>query len=150
MSLQTTPSERQPPKRTADRRINGKLKAGLDLMVWEGLTYQDAAAKADLTVRAMRLALDRPHVLAYLKAERMVLHASMSGWADFRMRELAAQNKNMAAAVSATKELRGFSDQEHSAGAQRHAPGLVVQIITAAPTPPTIDLVRNTCDDENS
>lgn len=147
MSLQTTDSDRKPPAR---QRLSAKLTAALDAMVWDGLTFANAARTVNMNAFAMRKALERSHVQAYLRQQRQVFRESLSTRGLTRLVELSEQNDNLTAAVSATRTLMSESDQEHSAGAQRHAPGLVVQIITAAPTPPTIDLVRNTCDDENS
>lgn len=128
MSLQTADSDRKTPTR---QRLGAKLKAALDSMVWDGLPYADAARKANLTTYAMRCALDRSHVQAYLRSQRQVFRASLVDEATFRMRALSRQDENKAAAFSATSKLMSESDQEHSAGAQRHAPGLVVQIINS-------------------
>ena len=51
----------------------------MDDMTWNGTPWDQAALKANLTVRAMRLALKRPPVLKYLRAERGALLASASG-----------------------------------------------------------------------
>jgi hypothetical protein len=111
------------------QRLGAKLRDALDAMVWDGLPFNEAARKANLSVRAMRLALERPHVAAYLRTQRQVFRASLSTEATFRMRELSRQDENKAAAFSATSKLMSEADQEVNSSTQRHAPGLVVQII---------------------
>lgn len=132
MILQTADSDRKTPTR---QRLGAKLKAALDSMVWDGLPYADAARKANLTTYAMRCALDRSHVQAYLRSQRQVFRECLSTRGLTRLVELSEQNANLTAAVSATRTLMSESDQEHSAGAQRHAPGLVVQIINSHALP---------------
>lgn len=131
MSMEVTISSPKPPAR---QRLSAKLTAALDAMVWNGLTFAHAARNANMTAFAMRKALEKPHVQAYLRAQRQVFRASLTDHATFRMLELSDQNDNLTAAVAATRTLLNESDQEHSAGPQRHAPGLVVQIINTAPT----------------
>lgn len=130
MSIQTTDSE---PKTPLRQRLGAKLKAALDSMVWDGLPYAEAARKANLTTYAMRCALDRSHVQAYLRSQRQVFRASLTDRATFRMVELSEQDDNRAAAFSATSKLMNEHDQQVSSGNQRHAPGLVVQIINSVP-----------------
>lgn len=136
MSLQdnTAPPQHidkpRPEKRT--NWIGAKVRAALDDMVYDGLTWEQAAIKAGLTLQAMRMALRRPQVQSYLRAERQVLRASLSCRAEFRMVELSEQNDNLAAAVTATKAVRGEQDQDDSAAQHRATPGLTI-VITGAP-----------------
>lgn len=126
MSLQTTPSDRKPPAR---QRLSAKLTAALDAMVWDGMSFVQAARVANMNAAAMRNALERNHVQAYLRQQRQVFRECLSTRGLTRLVELSEQNDNLTAAVSATRTLLNEADQEHSSGTQRHAPGLVVQII---------------------
>src|SRR5258708_28610283 len=73
-----TTQQRAAIGKSARNGVSGKLKTALDDMTWNGTAWEHAARKANLTVRAMRMALKRPHVLRYLRAERGVLLASIS------------------------------------------------------------------------
>lgn len=128
MSLTETPAAPRPAAKRTTKRIGTKVKAALDAMVWDGLTWQDAARKANLSLQSMRMALRAQHVITYLRNERDVLRTSLSTRANFRMVELSEQDGNRAAAVSATKELMYLEDQSHSAGTQRQSPGLTIII----------------------
>ena len=128
MSLQIPDRPAKPP---AKQRLSAKLQAALDAMVWEGMTYGDAARKAGISIQTMRSALSRSHVIGYLNKEKQVFRESLSTRALTRAVELSEQNDNLTAAVAMTRTLLNESDQEHSSGNQRHAPGLVVQIINS-------------------
>lgn len=78
-------------------------------------------------------ALQRPHVLAFVRSQRDVLRTSLSGAAIFRMRELSMQDDNRAAAVTATAKLMSEDDQQVAAGSRQSIPGLVVIIETGQP-----------------
>jgi hypothetical protein len=132
MSMEMTTSPPKPPIR---QRLSAKLQQALDAMVWEGLSFAEAARSANMNAASMRKALERNHVQAYLRQQRQVFRASLVDEATFRMRALSRQDENKAAAFSATSKLMSESDQEHSSSNQRHAPGLVVQIINSHALP---------------
>jgi hypothetical protein len=90
-------------------RVTGKLKAVCDAMVWEGLRWDTAALKLNFRTRSMRLAMQRPHVLRYIAAQRRVLLAQSSGQNLHRLGELRDQNSNPAAAVQAARALEGLA-----------------------------------------
>jgi hypothetical protein len=73
-----TTQQRAAIGKTAPNGVSGRLKTALDDMIENGTPWEQAAVKANLTVRAMRLALKRPVVLKYLRQERHVLLARMS------------------------------------------------------------------------
>ena len=92
--------------------VSGRLKLALDDMTWNGTAWEEAARKANLTVRAMRLALKRPHVLKYLRAERGVLLATASGQNLKALATLRDQTENRAAAVQAARTLEGLATEQ--------------------------------------
>lgn len=118
-------------------RVVGKLKTALDLMVWgdkDGipLDYDVAARTANLTVRSMRRALERPHVRAYLRGQRDVFRASISSRVIFRLDELSRQNVNMNAAVGASRAILQLEDEEvQQRRGSVSSPGLVIQIVSS-------------------
>lgn len=91
--------------------VSGRLKAALDDMTWNGTPWDEAARKANLTVRAMRLALQRPHVLKYLRAQRGVLLAQASAQNFHRLEALRDQDENKNAAVAAARTLEGLANE---------------------------------------
>jgi hypothetical protein len=107
-----TTQQRAAVGKTTPNGVSGRLKTALDMMTWEGLQWDEAALKANLTVRAMRLALKRPAVLKYLRAERGVLLASASGQNLHALARLRDQRENRAAAVQATRTLEGLASEQ--------------------------------------
>src|SRR5271166_2934555 len=64
------------PKRAA--RMPAKLQIALKQIIWEGSDLQAAAKAAALTTHTVRCALNRPHVIAWMKQEREVFRAYVS------------------------------------------------------------------------
>jgi hypothetical protein len=104
------------------------------------------ARKANLTVRAMRLALKRPHVLKYLRAERGVLLASASGQNLKALATLRDQTENRAAAVQAARTLEGLATEQFEPGARgysggRARAGWMIDISAEEPSPGVVIIV---------
>ena len=134
------------PRDTRTLRIQGKLKAALDKMVWEGLEYADAAKEVKFSVASMRKAFSRPHVLAYVRAERQVLRESLSPRNIHRLREIRDAADNMPA-IQAIRTLEQLGDETHAAASgATHSPGITIRIINHAPSPPMIDVTPNEAD----
>lgn len=89
------------------KTIGRKLKTALDLMVWEGKLFNEAAATAGFNVHAMRKALERPHVRQYLREQKQVFRDSASAKNYHRAVEIRDQDENRTAAVQAIKLLEG-------------------------------------------
>lgn len=132
MSLQTTDSDRKHPVR---ERLSAKLTIALDLMVWDGLQFADAARAANMNVAAMRKALERSHVRAYLKQQREVFRESISAGNLHTYKDVRDNSHNAIARIQAANALERLEDQGHSSATQRAAPGLVVQIINSHALP---------------
>lgn len=82
------PSEPSLPasKRGAGKpRVHGKLQRAIRRMVEDGDDYATAARKEAFTVAAMRKALNRPHVLAYVKRQRQASRAALCLGNDLRL-----------------------------------------------------------------
>jgi hypothetical protein len=128
--------------KTASRpgKVTGKLKVAINLMIYEAKQWDEAARQADYSVRSMRLALERPHVLAYLRSAKEVFRQSLCAANPRRLAELRDQNENRAAAVNAVRALEGLGDEAVAPGGQQRTPGLVI-VINAAPTPATVPSV---------
>jgi hypothetical protein len=110
-SQELTTQQRAAIGKTTRNGVSGRLKAALDDMTWNGTAWEEAARKANLTVRAMRLAMKRPAVLKYLRAERGVLMAQASAATFHRLNELMHQDENRGAAVAAARTIEGMTNE---------------------------------------
>ena len=142
MSQQALSTARKPgsslgvPK-SPDRidRLTPQLRQACDDMVWHGLDYAQAATKANLHVRSMRLALDRPHVLKYLREQRQVLLGAEGTRTIHRLAVIRDAADNMPA-VNAAKlllDLESEANGGNKQGQQAITPGITIQINTIAP-----------------
>jgi hypothetical protein len=114
---------RQPPA------IRGKLKTALDSIVYDGKPWAEAAREAGLTTQAVRKALGKHHVQAYLKRERQVFRAAASGANIHHAIDVRDQKVNQTARIQAIRYLDGISEQdERTPGGQAVSPGVVVQV----------------------
>lgn len=123
------------PGRSGRNKVTGKLKVALEAMVFQAMQRKDAAQHAGLTDHALYYAFRKPHVKAFYFEQLDVLRTSAQARALTRLIELSDQSDNLTAAVAATRTLLNESDQEHSGGTHRAAPGLVVQIINSVGLP---------------
>lgn len=128
------PSRQAIQAKTASKpnRVTGKLAIAIDLMIEEGMSWDKAGPQAGLSVRTMRLALQRPHVIAHLKARREVFRVNASAANIHRLIRLADQEDNKAAAVSAIKAIEQIGEVEAAVGGQRSLPGLQIVVIQAS------------------
>lgn len=154
MSLDTIPSVAPTHAgRSQPGRVQGKVKAAVLAMAWEGLTFTEAARKANLSAYAMRLALERSHVQAYLRSQRQVFRSSLTDRATHRLVELSEQDTHKAAAVTATISLMNEHDQSVASGSIIRAPGLQIVIVQqsspshALPNASVIDAAVNDIKD---
>src|SRR6516162_9024875 len=129
------------------KRIGGRLKQALDLMIWgDGdrryLPDNEAAAKAGLNVLTIRLALQRPHVLAYYREQREVLRARESPANIHRLCEIRDAADNMPA-VNAIRALEQIGDEQINRP-NTPTPGISIRIVslTSAPAPTDIKAAR--------
>lgn len=102
-------------------------------MIENGTAWNDAATNAGLTVQAMRISLKKPHVLQYVKAEREVFRAAICTGNIFKLAAIRDQDSNQMAALGAIKQLEQIGDEPGSNSGANVPPGLVIQIINAAP-----------------
>lgn len=114
------------------KRIGGRLKQALDLMVWGNgerhyLPDNEAAAIAGLNVLSIRNALQKPHVLAYYKQQREVLRARESPANIHRLCQIRDAADNMPA-VNAIKALELIGDEQRIS--ENTTPGICIKIIS--------------------
>lgn len=111
-------------------KVTGKLKVAVDAMVWEGLDYQKAATKAELTTRAVRLALERPHVKAYYNSQLDVLLTAESARNIHRLVTIRDKADNMPA-VQAIDRLQKRDETAATRTGLAQFPGFVIHVSNA-------------------
>jgi hypothetical protein len=120
----------QQPQRIRDKEIRGKMRVALNAMVWEGLLINEAAIRAGLTTTAIRYALQRPHVLEYLRRERQVLRASVCSRNELVLAEVRDNSENSMARIAAVKALEQIDNAEMPSllGRSARSPGVIIVI----------------------
>jgi hypothetical protein len=119
--------------KTPKPRITRRVKDAIDAIVERGIAYNEAAAESGLTTRAMRLALERPHVLSYLKQQLKVLRDARAPRNFHRLCAIADAAENLPA-VHAIRALELLSEEQTSRRSDSPTPGVVLNII-ASPAP---------------
>lgn len=140
------PATRDEPKR---KEIGGKLKRALDRMVFgdpdtgEPCEWDEAARSEGFNIRAMRKALERPHVLRYLREQKQVFRQSVSASNILHARRIRNQRDNQMASLGAIKLLEQMDERApaHSGAQKNVTPGVVV-VINANREAPLIDHQR--------
>jgi hypothetical protein len=124
------------------KAVQGKLKVALDLLVYghegKALDWNEAAQEAGMTVRAMRKALEKPHVQQYLREQKHVFRSSVSAANILVARSIRDDGENDNARMKAISYLdgEGQQQQQHTPGGQVVMPGVVVQVtVNAGPAP---------------
>jgi hypothetical protein len=141
LTFGTNPRERKTVLPT--KRIGGRLKYALDLMVWgDGerryLPDNEAAAIARLNVLSIRNALHRPHVQAYYRTQCQVLRSRESPACIHRLCEIRDAADNMPA-VNAIKTLMGVDDEQTNRP-NTPTPGISIRIVQVSSPPAPIDI----------
>lgn len=134
-SVDLTPAQapRSPARQTANKalRVTGRLRKALDLMVWDGLTDNQAAVSAGMNVLSIRLALRKQHVRAYFQQQTQVLREREGPRTIHAFIEVRDQKSNQMARVAAGKALLQLEDQPQNAAARHQSPGFVIAIVAA-------------------
>jgi hypothetical protein len=125
------------------KRIGGRLKQALDLMVWgdgERRYFPDneAAAIAGLNVISIRNALHKPHVLAYYKQQREVLRARESPANIHRLIEIRDFAPNLPA-IHAIRLLEQIGDEQTNKP-NIPSPGISIRVISVNALPPASNI----------
>ena len=134
------------------KRIGGRLKQALDLMVWgdgERRYFPDneAAAIAGLNVLSIHNALHKPHVHAYYRTQCQVLRARESPANIHRLCEIRDAADNMPA-VNAIKTLEGLDEDLMRRNTDTPTPGIVLRIVNVTQSAPIIPSAKmiDACD----
>jgi hypothetical protein len=106
-----------------------RVKQAIELMVWQGMPFNQAAKEARLTVRAMRLALEKPNVLRYLRNQKQIFREAANGKNIVRLCQIRDAADNMPA-VNAIKVLEQLDDEQTNTK-QTTSPGITINIVSA-------------------
>lgn len=96
--------------------VTDKQRAAIHAMVFEGLKRPDAAKAAGMHDESLRVALTKPHVLAYLNEQIEVLRTSGRPRALHTMINL-LDSKNDSTKFKAAEYLDGMNRSSHQVGA---------------------------------
>lgn len=129
----TTPAQPNPR-----RRVTPRVIVAVKAIVWEGQELDEAARTAGLTTHALRLALQRRHVLTFMKAERDQFRAYVSAQNIHRAKQIRDQSGNAMAQLGAIKYLDSIDDEPGAVAARSRSPGVVFLVVGAAPHMPHI------------
>ena len=119
---------KQPPL-----RITKRVKDAIAVMVVDKRRWDDAAREVGLTTRAMRLALEKPHVIAYMRKQLEVSRGARQVANFHRLCEIADAENNMPA-VQAIRALEQISDEQTNTK-QTTSPGVTIRIVNVATQP---------------
>ena len=117
--------------KTPKPRITKRVKDAIDAIVERGIAYNEAAAESGLTTRAMRLALERPHVLSYLRGQLKVLRDARTPRNFHRLCAIADAADNLPA-VHAIRALELLSEDQAARRSDTPTPGVVLNIVHAS------------------
>lgn len=129
-------------------QVTGKLAEAINLIITEGKEMDAAAAAVGITTRRLRLALEKPHVIRHMKAEREVFRAYISAQNIHHARELRNQAGNAMARLGAMKFIEGMTDDPQARPAAAQAPGVVVVVVQGNIEPKPLIINQDQPDDE--
>jgi hypothetical protein len=130
------------PTKDGPKAIRGKLKLALDMLIYgdengKPLDWNEAARKAQFTPQAMRKALERAHVVRYLREQKQVFRASVSAANILVARSIRDDGENDNARMKAISYLDGEGQQQQTPSGQVLQPGIVVKVVVN--TAPAVD-----------
>jgi hypothetical protein len=142
-------------ERSGKLTVSGKLKAAIDLMLYEGSRRAEAAIAARMTDHGLREAFKKPHVKAYYNAGLEVLRTSERARNISALAGVRDKSDNDMAIVSAAKALEQIAEPNGPGGPGggrggragwcidlSESPGVVIHIVGPERDPPvrTIDI----------
>ena len=135
--------ELMPPhadKRNDGLHIGSAIREMVRLMLEEGYSRDRAADAVGFSRTRAKRALDKPHIVAYRRREKIKLLDELSAAVPRRLSELMMKDDNQNAAVRACVALHQLSADEQAPrrpafGVITQTPGLTIQVITEAPKP---------------
>lgn len=132
-------------------KVTGRIAEAVRLMIEEGKTYQEAAAAVGMHVRLMRKAIERPHVLSYIRQQRQVFRATINASNDLRLAAVRDKSGNSMAVVQAVKALEQLDDEvtARRGSGFSTSPGLVINILNTGAASTDVQLARQSNEKVN-
>jgi hypothetical protein len=141
MSLDVAPSQSiaqiERRKRKSAPRMHAKTRQAIELMVWEGMTRNQAAQATGMNPKSLYHSFLRPWTKAFYREQLEVLRSSERARNIHRLVEIRDAADNMHA-VQAIAALERLEDQPHSSGSAQRGPGLQIVIVQNAQPSHTI------------
>jgi len=125
-------------------RITRRVKRAIELIVHEAMTFDQAAREVNFSLRALRLAMNKPHVMQYYKTECEVFRDCRRARNYQRLAAIADDQNNMPA-VNAIKALL-MDEYEQTNNKQTASPGVTIRIVNVATQPQHEVSVNRTYD----
>lgn len=126
-------------------RIGPRLKAALNLMIWQGMQDGEAAARAGITVYLLRDNLKRAVVRRYLSEQREVLIARESGRNIAALVSVRDESTNGMARIAAVRAIESLEVETSAPPGRAERPGLII-VIRSEPNGGTTIGVSNAGD----
>jgi hypothetical protein len=126
----TTSSKALTNATTRPKRVTGKLVHAIKRIIEHGDDLEQAGKASGLTTHAVRCALARPHVIAYMRERRHVFRAYLCASNEWHAARIREQTDNHTAAIQAIRILNELGDEHERKNAIR-TPGITIQIIAA-------------------
>jgi hypothetical protein len=117
-------------------KVPAKQQVALKAIIWEGQELDEAAATAGLTTHALRCALAKPQVIAWMKAEREVLRAYVSAQNIHHAREMRNKSGNAMAKLGAMRFIEGIDEQHARGSGPSASPGVTIRVVTVVQSAP--------------
>ena len=137
--------KQQAKTRSRAKQVTGSLKVALDLLVrgdeeGNALELHEAAKRAGLTTRAVRLAIAKSHVRAYMRKQRDLLTAELGATNIAHIASLRTSSNQMVRVQSCRllEEIAGTVERIDRSPTRGRVPGITI-IIASPPTRPMVD-----------
>jgi hypothetical protein len=121
--------------RSLPGRVTGRLRRAILQMVWAAARRDVAAQTAGMTPHSLRAALRKRHVIEFYRGELEVLRESERARNISALVDVRDASSNAMARVNAARTLEQLAEDNssHSPLARGRSPGVVIQIVNAAP-----------------
>jgi len=123
------------------KRITRRVKRAIELIVHEAMPFDQAAREVNFSLRALRLAMNKPHVMAFYKAECEVFRDCRRARNYQRLAAIADDQNNMPA-VNAIKTMMGLELEQTNNKQTNASPGVTIRIVNIA-TPTQHDIAKS-------
>ena len=116
------------------KRITRRVKRAIELIVHEAMPFDQAAREVNFSLRALRLAMNKPHVMAFYRAECEVFRDCRRARNYQRLAAIADDQNNMPA-VQAIKAMIGIELEQSNNKSTNASPGVTIRIVNVATQP---------------